>query len=177
VNPKDIVGETKPGVHLVPPPALVRLAKVMELGAKKYGPYNWRDHAVQYHVYVSAALRHLLSAFDGEDIDPESGQSHLAHAMACCAILIDAGETGNLIDDRPKAGVAGKLIADLTGKKEMTTTQAMATRAKEKLLAAAPLPHPPMQKYVCDREGCHKPCEGHHGQHCIFCNIELKESV
>jgi dATP/dGTP diphosphohydrolase len=117
-NPKDIVGDTKPPLHLVPPPALVRLAKVMELGAKKYGPYNWREKKVQYHAYVAAALRHLYSAFDGEDDDPESSQGHLEHAMACCAILIDARETGNLIDNRPVKGVTGKLIAELSKKEK-----------------------------------------------------------
>jgi hypothetical protein len=116
-NPKDLVGDTKPQLHLVPPTALVRCAKVFELGAKKYGPYNWRGNAVRRTVYLSAAMRHLAEDLDGEDVDSESLQSHVAHAMACCAIIIDSEETGNQIDDRPPAGCTARLIRELTVKK------------------------------------------------------------
>lgn len=112
-NPKDLVGRSKPQLHLVPPPALLRMAKVMELGAAKYGPYNWREKAVGYTTYVSAALRHLLAALDGQDIDPESGQSHLAHVASCMAILLDADECGALIDDRHTPGPTADLLEEL----------------------------------------------------------------
>jgi hypothetical protein len=115
-NPKDLIGVHKPSLHLIPAASLLRLAKVMELGASKYGMMNWRSKKVKYTVYVSAAMRHLLSAIDGETIDPESGQQHIAHAMACCAILLDAEATGNLVDDRPTPGVAAKLIQEMTVK-------------------------------------------------------------
>lgn len=100
-NPKTAFGVQKPPMHLVPPPALLALADVMGLGAKKYGPYNWREHTVSSSVYQAAALRHLMAWWDGQDADPESGQSHLAHAMACMAIVIDARTHGRLNDDRP----------------------------------------------------------------------------
>jgi hypothetical protein len=103
-NPKTAYGVQKAPVHLVPPPALLALAEVMGLGAKKYGPYNWREHAVSASVYQAAAMRHLLAWWSGESIDPESGQSHLAHAMACCAIVLDAEAVGKLNDDRPGDG-------------------------------------------------------------------------
>ncbi len=122
-NPKDRIGDTKPPLRLVPPPALVKIAMVMGLGAKKYGPYNWREKKVRYTVYLEAALRHIYSALDGEEIDPESGQPHTAHAAACMAILLDAQATGNLIDDRPPAGCAAKLIAELTAKKPAIETE------------------------------------------------------
>jgi hypothetical protein len=38
--------------------------------------------------------------FEGQDTDEESGLPHLAHALACVAILIDATESGKLKDDR-----------------------------------------------------------------------------
>lgn len=113
-NPKDRIGDTKPQMHLVPPTAIVYAAKVMELGAAKYGPYNWRDHPVRATVYLSAALRHIAQALDGDTADPESGLPHEAHALACMAILLDALATGNLIDDRPTAGAAGSLITYYT---------------------------------------------------------------
>jgi hypothetical protein len=114
INPKDILGLEKAPLRLIPGPSLVRLSKAMELGAKKYGPYNWRAKAVRYSVYLEAAMRHILSALDGEDLDRESGQPHAAHAMACMAIVLDAQATGNLIDDRPTPGVTAQLIAETT---------------------------------------------------------------
>lgn len=86
----------------------------MALGAEKYGPYNWREKEVRYTVYIEAAMRHLYSALDGEDNDPESGVPHVAHAAACAGIILDAMATGKLVDDRPTPGAAPKLIKELT---------------------------------------------------------------
>ena len=115
-NPKSAFGVKKPPLHLIPGAALIHEAVVFGLGATKYGPFNWRGNSVSASVYQSAALRHLASWFDGEDLDPESGASHLAHARACLGIILDAKETGNLIDDRPSPGAASALIAQLTKK-------------------------------------------------------------
>lgn len=114
-NPKDRIGETKPPLHLIPPAAEILEAVVMGLGAKKYGPFNWRSANVRATVYVAAAKRHLIQWLDGQDDDPESGVSHLAHARACLGILLDALATGHLVDDRPKPGAAPQLIARHTG--------------------------------------------------------------
>lgn len=111
-NPKSAEGAKKAQLHLVPGSALVAEAGVFQLGAKKYGAFNWRERSVAATVYQSAALRHLLSWFDGEDIDPESGQSHLAHARACLGILLDAAACGNLIDDRPTKGATSRIIQE-----------------------------------------------------------------
>lgn len=101
-NPKDARGRVKPSIEFIPPSAILAEAKVMALGAAKYGAFNWRGNAVQAGVYYSAAFRHMAAWFEGEDTDPESGASHLAHARACFGILIDAAERGCLLDDRPK---------------------------------------------------------------------------
>lgn len=100
VNPKDLVGAKKPQMGLIPVGAMASVARVMELGAKKYGPYNWRSKAIKLMVYAHAALRHLFSWIGGETNDPESGEPHLAHAAACCLIALDARATGNAVDDR-----------------------------------------------------------------------------
>lgn len=101
-NPKTAHGIKKTPLHLIPPSALIAEAEVFGLGARKYGPYNWRENSVSSSVYQAAALRHLLAWWNGESIDPESGQSHLAHARACLGILIDAESHGSLNDDRPR---------------------------------------------------------------------------
>ncbi len=113
-NPKDLIGLTKPPLRLVPSALLLYVSKVMGLGARKYGPYNWRTKKVRYSVYIEAALRHLMASLDGEDLDEESGMPHVAHAAACCGIILDALATGNLIDDRPTPGAAARLIKELT---------------------------------------------------------------
>lgn len=99
-NPKDLIGASKPQLGLIPVGALTSVARVMELGAKKYGPYNWRSKSVRYMVYANAALRHLLAWIGGEDLDPESGEPHWAHMVACGLIVLDAMSVKNGIDDR-----------------------------------------------------------------------------
>ncbi|MEW4530614.1 dATP/dGTP diphosphohydrolase domain-containing protein [Maioricimonas sp. JC845] len=119
-NPKDRIGSTKPPLHLIPPAAEVMESLVMALGAAKYGELNWRRSPVRASVYVAAARRHLLQWFDGQDDDPESGVSHLAHARASLGILLDAIATGNAIDDRPAAGASPELIERFTGQQRTT---------------------------------------------------------
>jgi len=116
-NPKDRIGAKKPPLHLIPPAAAIAESVVMALGAEKYGAANWRSTKVRASVYIAAARRHLLQWFDGEDDDPESGISHLAHARASLGILLDAIATGNAIDDRPPAGAAAELIQRFTKSK------------------------------------------------------------
>ncbi len=113
-NPKDRIGVTKPHLHLIPSSAEIIESEVMRLGARKYGPHNWRTKRIKASVYVAAARRHLLQWFDGEDDDAESRLSHLAHARACLGILIDAIALGQVIDDRPTAGRAAELIQQYT---------------------------------------------------------------
>lgn len=113
-NPKAIHGRTKPSLALLPSGAEIAIAKVLELGASKYGPFNWRKDPVQAETYISAARRHMAAWFDGENIDPESGESHLAHAACCLMILLDADALHMMIDNRPYPGDASRLIAERT---------------------------------------------------------------
>lgn len=75
-------------------------AWVHKLGAEKYGPYNWRETGVCATTYVAAIMRHLNAWRDGEDLDPESGISHIAHVACSCNILLDAQHCNTLQDDR-----------------------------------------------------------------------------
>ena len=109
-NPKDLIGVTKVNLFTVPPASIVYEALAMQDGARKYGAYNWRAKKVVASIYVAAALRHVYKFLDGVDIDPESGLPELAHAKACLGILIDAKETGNLVDDRPTPGPTARLL-------------------------------------------------------------------
>lgn len=117
-NPKDILGLLKVPLRLVPSSLCIYVAKVMALGAVKYGPYNWRDKKVRRTVYLEAALRHILQALDGEDEDDESHQPHEAHVASCMGIILDAKACDCLIDDRPHKGPAGRLIKEMVENKK-----------------------------------------------------------
>ena len=112
-NPKARHGAAKSPLGLLPPPAEVAVAEVFGLGAAKYGAYNWRETRIEAMTYVHAMKRHLASYLDGENADPESGQSHLAHVAACAMILLDAYAIGKIDDNRPPAGIAADLIRSL----------------------------------------------------------------
>lgn len=101
MNPKDLVGARKPGLSALPLPPVAEAGVVCQLGAQKYGRHNWRRDAVVSSAYFDGAMRHLVKWWEGEDIDPESGVSHLAHILAGIAILRDAQMRGQMIDDRP----------------------------------------------------------------------------
>ena len=114
-NPKTITSVTKVPLHLVPPSAKHYLAMAMANGAAKYGPYNWRERTVSVSIYKAAAVRHLDAFWDGEELAEDSGVHHLAHAMACMAILLDARTLGKLNDDRPLKGCSPELQREYAG--------------------------------------------------------------
>ena len=109
-NPKDIIGLTKPSLSAVPMRSVYEMSKAMNDGASKYGRFNWRENSVDSDVYIDATLRHLNSWQDGENVCTMSRVHHLAHAMACLSIIIDAELGGNLIDSRSKISTGG--VAD-----------------------------------------------------------------
>ncbi len=89
----------KAPLHLLSTTALLEIARVLEFGANKYSANNWRDGFL-WSRPTSAALRHLLAWNDGEDLDPESGLSHLAHAACCLMFLLEFEKTHKELDDR-----------------------------------------------------------------------------
>lgn len=109
-NPKDAQGDTKVSISKFPVIGTVMGAMAMMDGAEKYGPYNWRENDVVAHIYIDAAMRHLMDWFEGQENATDSGVHHLGHAIACCAILLDAQANNNLIDDRPLKRVGGQPV-------------------------------------------------------------------
>lgn len=137
-NPKTRAGSRKVPLHLVPPSAKHFLAQAMADGAAKYGAYNWRDEPISVSVYKAAAERHWDAFWDGEDLAADSQVHHIAHAMACCAILLDALSLGRLHDDRPTAGAASRLQAEFVARQQGLPTGVVShLRAAEIMRAAA----------------------------------------
>jgi hypothetical protein len=113
-NPKDMIGSNKLPLHLWPETATLMGCLGFLDGALKYGRSNFRAVGVKASIYYDAAKRHLNAWFEGEDLDPDSGLPHLAHALACIAILVDADAAGKLTDDRMIKGGYRKLVEKLT---------------------------------------------------------------
>ena len=113
-NPKDMIGTDKLPLHLWPETATAMGCLGLLEGALKYGRNNWRVSGVRYSIYIDALRRHVNALFEGEDLDPDSGAPHLAHALACLAIIVDAKAAGKLVDDRNYPGGYMHLIKELT---------------------------------------------------------------
>lgn len=132
-NPKDLIGSTKPSISAIPLSPLYMLGAAMTEGTK-YGRHNYRVVGVRASVYFDAAFRHMSAYWEGEDLDPVSGIPHLAKAMACFVILLDAEENGMLADDRPPRTKEGwmkraqirtaKVLSNIKGKVLPPYTQA-----------------------------------------------------
>lgn len=120
-NPKQLQGDYKVPLHLVPPGLTIYAAMALGEGgkwkAKPYGPYNFRDSPVEVMTYIGGIMRHLADFLDGTDIDPDSpiNKPSLAGVAGSLAILIDAIENGNAIDNRPKKGNARAMMDRFEG--------------------------------------------------------------
>lgn len=76
----------KPMISLIPYEFLQGVAEVLGFGVKKYGPYCWTA-GMDWSRLMDAAYRHLGAFEKGEDVDDESGLSHLLH-LACCVMFL-----------------------------------------------------------------------------------------
>lgn len=83
----------KPQWSLLPFKALREVVDVLTYGAKKYAPDNWKKVPNAKQRYIDAGFRHFTAYAGGEKLDPETGKSHLAHAM-CCLLYLLAFEVG-----------------------------------------------------------------------------------
>jgi hypothetical protein len=67
---------------LLEPLVVEMYCTVAQMGAKKYGRNNWKQAtADDRYRYEAALLRHIMAYKSGEEIDKESGLSHLSHAL------------------------------------------------------------------------------------------------
>ncbi|WP_019919080.1 dATP/dGTP diphosphohydrolase domain-containing protein [Methyloversatilis discipulorum] len=111
-NPKDAIGTNKLPLHLWPTTATALGCVAFAEGMLKYGRTNWRDAGVRASIYVDAAKRHLDAWFEGEEVAPDSGVPHLANALACIAIIVDAKAAGKLHDDRAYNGSGYRALVE-----------------------------------------------------------------
>jgi Domain of unknown function (DUF5664) len=91
----------KPRMELVPGGAVLAIADVFTFGAKKYAAHNWRA-GFNWSRLIGALERHVTAFKEGEDLDPESGLPHLAHAGCCVMMLLEHQRLNYGVDDRYK---------------------------------------------------------------------------
>lgn len=84
---------------LIPVEALSSIARLYGVGAKKYAAHNWR-RGYDWSKSYAAMMRHANLFWSGEDIDPETGEPHMAavafHAMTLIVFMQEQRE----FDDR-----------------------------------------------------------------------------
>lgn len=90
-------------------PVFAEVGVAMLEGARKYGRHNFRKTGVLASVYYDATLRHMTDWWEGEDVDPDSGLSHVTKAIASLMVLRDAMIHDKFYDDRPPKAPKGWL--------------------------------------------------------------------
>lgn len=93
--------EGKTQLDLIPPFVIEQLGKVLTFGAEKYDKNNYRK-GMKWSKVIDSLLRHINSFRAGEDLDPESGAYHLAHALCNITFLLEYYRIYPQGDDRVK---------------------------------------------------------------------------
>jgi hypothetical protein len=90
---------SKPQMSLIPGAALIEVGRVLDYGAAKYAPDNWRA-GMRTRRLLDAAIRHIYQYADGETLDQETGITHLAHAICNLMFGIVMEQERSDLDDR-----------------------------------------------------------------------------
>lgn len=100
-NPKRTAGSRKSPTSCVPWSVVMEIGLGMSEGRFRYKGFNWRETPIQASDYIDALNRHMAAWIEGEDIDRDSGLSHITKAITTLVVLRDAMMYGTMIDDRP----------------------------------------------------------------------------
>src|ERR1700674_2432912 len=77
----------KPDFSVIPLSTMESEARVWEKGAEKYKAWNWAK-GMPWSVPFASMMRHLSAFQRGENIDPETGEPHMAHVMCNARMLL-----------------------------------------------------------------------------------------
>jgi hypothetical protein len=73
---------------LIPFPAMRSVLRVLEHGATKYAPDNWKNVSNPKQRYFDAAMRHLTDWWDVRTETQDTAESHLSQAICCQLFLL-----------------------------------------------------------------------------------------
>ena len=107
---------------LVPPEATWLEAQVYGKGAEKYAERNW-EGGYEWGKSIAAIERHLALFKAGEDLDPETGLPHLAHARWHTGTLLAFMARDIGVDDRAKGVNLATLNAETLNQDEITNAK------------------------------------------------------
>jgi len=85
----------------IPILALEEVCKSFTYGAKKYGQFNY-SKGIEFTRLLDASIRHTIAVLKSEDIDNESGNYHLSHAIASLMMALESQLTNQILDNRNK---------------------------------------------------------------------------
>lgn len=94
-------GQKMARIGSLDPQALMEVAKVAGFGEQKYDRLNYLK-GYDWSLSYDACQRHLHAFWSGQDLDPESGLPHLAHAAWHCLAMMAFMQHGLGTDDRYK---------------------------------------------------------------------------
>jgi hypothetical protein len=91
--------KVKADLGLIPLEALEECAKAFMYGEKKYHRYNF-TRGIAVNRLLAAALRHINQSIWVSEMDEESGDSHLGHALASLSMAVYMIKNRPDLDDR-----------------------------------------------------------------------------
>lgn len=92
----------KPPLAWLPWDGIKAVSRVQAYGHAKYKDFNNFRKGMEVSRNLSCAVRHIAAFMEGETNDPESKQSHLAHAACRLLFVLQNQHDGVAIDDRYK---------------------------------------------------------------------------
>ena len=98
---------------LITPEMTRGLGEVLTFGAGKYADRNW-EKGLDSGRLLAACQRHLLAHQEGEVTDPESGLSHLAHAMCNLGMLLTLEQRRKMTAEEKQLPLEKKTKPDQT---------------------------------------------------------------
>ena len=84
--------------NLLPMGQIEKIVEILTFGANKYTANSWQQVENGVERYYAALLRHIVDWRKGENIDPESQKTHLAHAACNILFLMYLTEEDSAFD-------------------------------------------------------------------------------
>jgi len=94
----------KPRYELLPPELLEATVRVLTLSEEKHKDNPWYNGEISWGSQFGALMRHLWKWWSPfhDDLDEETGESHLAHAASRLFMLYSQVQRNIGVDDRKR---------------------------------------------------------------------------